>query len=117
MAWTICGDTPRTKSVPIIKTPRSITWSIASSDTSKAFPQRKHDGKPAYYPMTSGLRKNVKFSLVTCLAVLSGSGRDDDPSRVLRTAIVLRRTGTRLGRFVRCSGAAVGEPLDHRVKD
>src|SRR6266508_2854008 len=68
MGWTICGDTPRTRSVPIIKTPRSITWSIASSDTSKAFPQRKHDAKPAYYPMTSGSRKNVKFSLVTCLA-------------------------------------------------
>ena len=53
--------------MPIIKIPRSITWSIVLSDIAKAFPQRKHDAKPAYYPMTSGSKKNVKFSLVICL--------------------------------------------------
>src|SRR5436305_14859405 len=89
MGWTICGDTPRTRSVPIIKTPRSIIWSIVLSDTSKAFPQRKHDARPAYYPMTSGSKKNVKCSLVTCLDKVSDGPMAPESSAILASHVLV----------------------------
>src|SRR4051812_43911337 len=72
MRWITCGVMPKMRCVPTPRLPQSTISSTVSSDILTASPRRKLAEKAVYSQRNSGLGKNVKISLETCLVTHCG---------------------------------------------
>src|SRR5436190_17613492 len=100
MRWITCGVMPKMRCVPTPRLPRSTISSTVSFDIFTASPRRKLAEKAVYSQRNSGLGKNVKISLETCLAtrerrlqaIQQGVAIDNAPGISCKRKEVLRLT-------------------------